>query len=234
MEHRDSAGPPRATRWPRRCPPRAPAGLMAAYDDGVRAVRDRRPGSPRRPGTRPRLPGMAGRRPRRPPALHRRGLSRVPGRGAGEQAVELMAAGAPAPSIARKLARQNAAELAVLPDAPPGRHIAAFASRRRATRPGSRRCWRCRTIATEGGSSPWPAWPGPPAWNGTCTPGTWPARWEPDTSPPGPSRCGPRGWPASRTSRCCPPPTRGCGAPLVRPPGRAEAAAGRRCDDGER
>ena len=40
---------------------------------------------------------------------------------------KLMASGAPAPSIERKLARQNAAELAVLPDAPPGRHILAFA-----------------------------------------------------------------------------------------------------------
>lgn len=39
----------------------------------------------------------------------------------------LMATGTPADSLARKLARQNAAELAALPDAPPPRHIAAFA-----------------------------------------------------------------------------------------------------------
>jgi uncharacterized protein (TIGR03083 family) len=39
----------------------------------------------------------------------------------------LMASGAGPYSLARKLARQNAAELAALPDAPPGDHIAAFA-----------------------------------------------------------------------------------------------------------
>ena len=39
----------------------------------------------------------------------------------------LMAAGAPADSLARKLARQNAAELAALPDAPGPEHIVAFA-----------------------------------------------------------------------------------------------------------
>jgi uncharacterized protein (TIGR03083 family) len=39
----------------------------------------------------------------------------------------LMATGAPADTIARKLARQNAAELAALPDVPPAEHIAAFA-----------------------------------------------------------------------------------------------------------
>jgi uncharacterized protein (TIGR03083 family) len=40
---------------------------------------------------------------------------------------KLMASGASAPSIERKLARQNATELAVLPEAPPDQHIAAFA-----------------------------------------------------------------------------------------------------------
>ncbi len=40
----------------------------------------------------------------------------------------LMATGPSAQSIARKLARQNAAELAALPDVTPARHIAAFAS----------------------------------------------------------------------------------------------------------
>jgi uncharacterized protein (TIGR03083 family) len=39
----------------------------------------------------------------------------------------LMATGAPADSLARKLARQNAAELAALPDVPGPEHIAAFA-----------------------------------------------------------------------------------------------------------
>jgi len=39
----------------------------------------------------------------------------------------LMATGAPADSLARKLARQNSAELAALPDAPGAEHIAAFA-----------------------------------------------------------------------------------------------------------
>ena len=40
----------------------------------------------------------------------------------------LMATGAHPDSLARKLARQNAAELAALPDAPPDQHIAAFAA----------------------------------------------------------------------------------------------------------
>ena len=44
----------------------------------------------------------------------------------------LMATGAQPQSIARKLARQNAAELATLPDVPPEEHITAFA--RSATR----------------------------------------------------------------------------------------------------
>jgi uncharacterized protein (TIGR03083 family) len=48
----------------------------------------------------------------------------------------LMATGASAQSIARKLARQNAAELAALPDVPPDEHIAAFA--RAATRYAAR------------------------------------------------------------------------------------------------
>jgi uncharacterized protein (TIGR03083 family) len=39
----------------------------------------------------------------------------------------LMATGAHAETIARKLARQNAAELAALPEMPPGAHIEAFA-----------------------------------------------------------------------------------------------------------
>jgi uncharacterized protein (TIGR03083 family) len=48
----------------------------------------------------------------------------------------LMATGASEQSIARKLARQNAAELAALPDVPPAENIAAFA--RSATRYAAR------------------------------------------------------------------------------------------------
>jgi uncharacterized protein (TIGR03083 family) len=48
----------------------------------------------------------------------------------------LMATGAQPQSIARKLARQNAAELATLPDVPPEEHLAAFA--RSATRYAAR------------------------------------------------------------------------------------------------
>lgn len=51
----------------------------------------------------------------------------------------LMATGARPESLARKIARQNAAELAALPDATPGEHIAAFAisARRYAGRLGA-------------------------------------------------------------------------------------------------
>jgi uncharacterized protein (TIGR03083 family) len=50
----------------------------------------------------------------------------------------LMATGAPPESVERKLARQNAAELAALPDAPPQEHIRAYAesARRYAARLG--------------------------------------------------------------------------------------------------
>ncbi len=44
----------------------------------------------------------------------------------------LMGSGVPPQTIARKLARQNAAELAALSDAPPAEHIAAFAVAARA------------------------------------------------------------------------------------------------------
>lgn len=44
----------------------------------------------------------------------------------------LMATGAPPDTLSRKLARQNAAELAALADAPPDQHIAAFAASARA------------------------------------------------------------------------------------------------------
>jgi hypothetical protein len=44
----------------------------------------------------------------------------------------LMATGFPAATLARKLERQNAAELAELPDVPPAEHIAAFAASARA------------------------------------------------------------------------------------------------------
>jgi hypothetical protein len=51
----------------------------------------------------------------------------------------LMATGAHPDSLARKLARQNAAELAALPDAPPEEHVVAFATsaRRYAARLGT-------------------------------------------------------------------------------------------------
>ena len=45
----------------------------------------------------------------------------------GSRLARLMATGAPPDKLARKLARQNAAELAALPDAPAPEHIAAFA-----------------------------------------------------------------------------------------------------------
>jgi uncharacterized protein (TIGR03083 family) len=45
----------------------------------------------------------------------------------GSRLARLMATGAPPEKLTRKLARQNAAELAVLPDAPAPEHIAAFA-----------------------------------------------------------------------------------------------------------
>jgi len=45
----------------------------------------------------------------------------------GSRLARLMAANAPADSLVRKLARQNAAELAALPDAPGPEHIMAFA-----------------------------------------------------------------------------------------------------------
>jgi hypothetical protein len=52
----------------------------------------------------------------------------------GSRLARLMAANAPADSLVRKLARQNAAELAALPDAPGPEHIMAFAGARRAGR----------------------------------------------------------------------------------------------------
>ena len=64
----------------------------------------------------------------------------------------LMATGAHPQSIARKLARQNAAELAALPEVPPGRaHRRVRQVGGRATRPGSARCCGCRTTATAAG-----------------------------------------------------------------------------------
>lgn len=53
----------------------------------------------------------------------------------------LMASGAPAETIARKLARQNAAELAVLPDAPGPEHIDAFAFSARSYARRLQRSW---------------------------------------------------------------------------------------------
>jgi hypothetical protein len=56
----------------------------------------------------------------------------------GSRLARLMATGAHPGTLARKLARQNAAELAALPDRPPPEHIAAFAESARsyARRPG--------------------------------------------------------------------------------------------------
>lgn len=53
----------------------------------------------------------------------------------------LMASGAPAETIARKLARQNAAELAVLPDASGPEHIEAFAVSARSYARRLQRSW---------------------------------------------------------------------------------------------
>jgi Mycothiol maleylpyruvate isomerase N-terminal domain len=53
----------------------------------------------------------------------------------------LMATDEPADSLARKLARQNAAELAALPDAPGPEHIAAFAESARSYGRRLRSCW---------------------------------------------------------------------------------------------
>lgn len=53
----------------------------------------------------------------------------------------LLATGAPAETIARKLARQNAAELAVLPDASGPEHIEAFAVSARLYARRLQRCW---------------------------------------------------------------------------------------------
>jgi Mycothiol maleylpyruvate isomerase N-terminal domain len=53
----------------------------------------------------------------------------------------LMATGAPAETIARKLARQNAAELAVLPDASGPEHIEAFAQSARSYARRLQPCW---------------------------------------------------------------------------------------------
>ncbi len=127
----------------------------------------------------------------------------------------LMATGAHPETLARKLARQNAAELAALPDVPPEEHIAAFA--RSATRYAARlgAVLGLPHHSTAAGSSPSPEWPGSRAWNGTCTPGIWPGRWASTTGPPIPRRCSRRGWPASRSCRC-PARSRGPGQCAIR------------------
>jgi hypothetical protein len=53
----------------------------------------------------------------------------------------LMATGADPESLARKLARQNAAELAALVDAPPAEHVASFAASARGYASRLRRVW---------------------------------------------------------------------------------------------
>ncbi|MGI9009291.1 MAG: maleylpyruvate isomerase N-terminal domain-containing protein [Streptosporangiaceae bacterium] len=126
MEHRDSRDPPVPLAAPVSAP--APAGLMAAYDDGVRAVlriaAEFTPATWELSTTCPewRACDLAAHLRCVAEDYHEY-LDDAPE----SRLSKLMAAGAPAPSIARKLARQNAAELAVLPEAPPGQHIAAFA-----------------------------------------------------------------------------------------------------------
>src|SRR6516162_1066000 len=69
----------------------------------------------------------------------------------------LMARSASPQSLARKLARQNAAELAALPDAAGPEHIAAFAASARAYAPRALAVWDlphhryCDTVVTVGG-----------------------------------------------------------------------------------
>ncbi|HEX9064599.1 MAG TPA: maleylpyruvate isomerase N-terminal domain-containing protein [Streptosporangiaceae bacterium] len=126
MEHRDS--------WDRSVPLAAPvsapaaAGLMTAYDDGVRAVLKIAAGFTQAAWEFPtpceewRAADLAAHLRCVAEDYHEY-LDEAPE----SRLSKLLASGAPGPSIARKLARQNAAELAVLPEAMPDRHIAAFA-----------------------------------------------------------------------------------------------------------
>jgi uncharacterized protein (TIGR03083 family) len=59
----------------------------------------------------------------------------------GSRLARLMATGAHPDTLARKLARQNAAEIAALPDRPPAEHIAAFADAARSYAGRAERVW---------------------------------------------------------------------------------------------
>ena len=135
----------------------------------------------------------------------------------------LMATGFPAATLARKLERQNAAELAELPDVPRPR------AHRRVRRigpvlrgPGAAAVGPSAPLATGAPSSPsarWPAWPVP---NGTSTPGTWPGRSAWITVPPTRSSCSKAGGKERR--RCARPRRRPCWSRR-----RWRATCGRRC-----
>lgn len=127
MEHRDPWEAPAPLAAPVFAP--AQSGLMAAYEDGVRAVlriaAEFTQATWELPTTCPewRAADLAAHLHCVAEDYHEY-LDEAPE----SRLSRLMASGAPAPSIARKLARQNAAELAVLPEAPPRQHIAAFAA----------------------------------------------------------------------------------------------------------
>ncbi len=101
----------------------------------------------------------------------------------------LMSTNAPADSLGRKLARQNSAELAALPDVPGPEHIIAFAESARSYGRRLALSWDLPHHRYQGPTSPWAPWRAPPAPNGTCTPGTWPGRSARTTVRPTPSSC---------------------------------------------
>ena len=113
----------------------------------------------------------------------------------------LMARGVHPDTLARKLARQNAAELAALPDASGPEHIDAFACSARATRNASCPSGICRITSTGTSWSRWAGWPVPPARSGICTPGIWPGRRARTTGPPTRTCCSAAGWRGCRTCR---------------------------------
>ncbi len=126
MEHRDS--------WDRPAPLAAPvfapeaSRLLATYDDGVHAVLRI---AARFAAATWELPTTCPEWRAADLAAHLRCIAEDYHEYLDEapesRLAKLMASGAHPQSIARKLARQNAAELAVLPDAPPDHHIGAFA-----------------------------------------------------------------------------------------------------------
>ena len=126
MEHRDS--------WDRPMPLAAPvladadADAPITYYDGIRAILELAAKFDRKawnaPTTCPewRAADLAGHLRCVADDYHEY-LDEAPG----SRLARLMATGAHPDTLARKLARQNAAELAALPDRPPPEHIAAFA-----------------------------------------------------------------------------------------------------------